>query len=161
MLDVLEWQPTPDITGEGKRPETPVKSQESVIYSGKFYFYHYIYDLSPNSCIWPGGYCLLYVGGKAPYVIQMGDGNNRIPILAQFSDPMFPVATYCLFQNSTEDVKHLKIISGWCMKKQNFSCRNIFKVWSAHHENLEDIFFFEERRFNVWISELCPIDPKL
>ena len=47
------------------------------------------------------------------------------------------------------------------MKKQNFSCRDIFKVWSAHHENLEDIFFFEERTFNFWISELCPVDPKL
>ena len=33
---------------------------------------------------------------------------------------LFPDATYCLVWNTTEDDKHLTIISGWRVRKQKF-----------------------------------------
>ena len=61
-------------------------------------------------------------------------------------------------------IKHLTIISGWCViKKKPFICRNILLVGSASHKNLEKNCFLtyfnfitsKRERFTVWIGELC------
>ena len=74
----------------------------------------------------------------------VSDGNNRILILTQFL-PDAHCATCYLFRSSIDDYKHLTIISGLRVKKQSLFLKEIpHKVWSAHHENLEEnLFFFE------------------
>ena len=92
----------------------------------------------------------------------VSDGNNRILILTQFL-PDAHCATCYLFRSSIDDYKHLTIISGLRMKKQSLFLKEIpHKVWSAHHENLEEnLFSLKGEYFTVWISEWCPVDRKI
>ena len=136
----------------GRAPRHP-PGKEGVVKMVGINFHLFLWLLSP-------------IGGEAAYVVKMSewvsDGNNRILILTQFL-PDAHCATCYLFRSSIDDYKHLTIISGLRVKKQSLFLKEIpHKVWSAHHENLEEnLFSLKGEYFTVWISEWCPVDRKI